>query len=136
MATEMAANEPTGRWAERAASLYDEAYARRYRDRDDQLQAVSSNQALINWLGSVCDRFDRSIDVLDLGCGTGRYFWGLRKVASLTGIDASAPMLEQARQPIHAERLAAVPTTLIHGDVMTHAFAPGSFDLVYSIAFD
>ena len=133
MATEMAASEPTGRWAERAASLYDEAYARRYRDRDDQLEAVSSNQALIDWLGSVCDRFDRPIDVLDLGCGTGRYFWGLRKVATLTGIDASAPMLEEARHPIHAERLATMPTTLILGDVMTHAFAPGSFDLVYSI---
>ena len=128
----MAANE-TGRWAERAALLYDESYARRYRDRDDQLETVASNQALIDWLGSVCDRFDRPIDVLDLGCGTGRYFWGLRKVASLTGIDASAPMLEEARHPIHADRRASVPTTLIHGDVMTHAFAAGSFDLVYSI---
>jgi len=133
MTTEMAANGSTGRWAKRAASLYDESYARRYRDRDDQLQTVKSNQDLIDWLGKVCDRFANPIDVLDLGCGTGRYFWGLRKVARLTGIDASAPMLEEARHPIHAERLAAVPTTLIHGDVMTHAFAAGSFDLVYSI---
>jgi SAM-dependent methyltransferase len=129
----MAANESTGRWAERAASLYDADYARRYRHRDDQLQTVKSNQDLIDWLGGICDRFDHPIDVLDLGCGTGRYFWGLRKLASLTGIDASAPMLEEARHPIHAERLAAIPTTLIHGDVMTHAFAEGSFDLVYSI---
>jgi SAM-dependent methyltransferase len=129
----MAADEPTGRWADRAASLYDESYARRYRDRDDQLEAVSSNRALIEWLGGICDRFDHPIDVLDLGCGTGRYFWGLRKVASLTGIDASAPMLEEARHPIHAERLDGIPITLIHGDVMTHAFTEGSFDLVYSI---
>jgi SAM-dependent methyltransferase len=133
MTTEMAVDGPTGRWAERAASLYDETYARRYRDRDDQLEAVSSNQALIDWLGSVCDRFDRPIDVLDLGCGTGRYFWGLRRLQTLTGLDASAPMLEEARHPLHAERLAAVPITLIHGDVMSHAFAAGSFDLVYSV---
>jgi ubiquinone/menaquinone biosynthesis C-methylase UbiE len=133
MSTEMTADNSNGRWAERAASLYDERYARRYRDRDDELQAVQSNQALIDWLGSVCDRFDRPIDVLDLGCGTGRYFWGVRRAATLTGLDASAPMLEQARHPIHAERLAAVPITLIHGDVMRHTFPERSFDLVYSI---
>jgi SAM-dependent methyltransferase len=129
----MTINDSTGRWAERAASLYDETYARRYRDRDNELQVVDSNQQLIEWLGSVCDRFDRPIDVLDLGCGTGRYFWGLRRVASLTGLDASAPMLQEAQHPLHAERLAGVPITLVKGDVMNHAFATGSFDLVYSI---
>ena len=122
-----------GRWAERAASLYDESYARRYRDRDDQLETAHTNRELIDWLGDVCDRFTDAIDVLDLGCGTGRYFWGLRRVKTLTGLDASAAMLEEARSPIHAERLAAVPITLITGDVMTHAFPPASFDLVYSI---
>jgi SAM-dependent methyltransferase len=101
-------------WAGRAASLYDDDYARRYRDRDEQLQATPSNQALLDWLGGVCDRFARPIDVLDLGCGTGRYFWGLRHVA------------------IHAERL-AWPITLVPGDLMTHTFADASFDLVYSI---
>jgi SAM-dependent methyltransferase len=133
MPIEMTADRPRGPWAERAASLYDDAYARRYRDRDDQLQTVSSNQQLIDWLGSVCERFDHPIDVLDLGCGTGRYFWGLKQVKSLTGLDASAPMLEEARHPIHAERLAATPITLLQGDVMSYAFAPASFDLVYSI---
>lgn len=133
MSNEMTADQPRGSWAKRAAGLYDDAYARRYRDRDDQLEAVSSNQQLIDWLGSVCDRFDHSIDVLDLGCGTGRYFWGLRQVKSLTGLDASAPMLEEARRPIHAERLTATPITLLQGDLMSYAFATSSFDLVYSI---
>ena len=132
MPAEMTANDST-RWAERAASLYDAAYAKRYRDRDNELQAVESNHALIEWLGGVCDRFARPIDVLDLGCGTGRYFWGLRRVATLTGLDASAPMLEEARHPLRAERLAGIPIALVNGDVMSHAFAPGSFDLVYSI---
>jgi SAM-dependent methyltransferase len=129
----MAAHDSEGRWAERARSLYDEGYARKYRDRDNELLAATSNQELIDWLGSVCNRFNHPIDVLDLGCGTGRYFWGLRRVASLTGLDASAPMLEEARHPLHAERLTGIPTTLIKGDLRTHAFAPASFDLVYSI---
>ena len=132
MPLEMTVTDPT-RWADRAASLYDDAYARRYRDRDNELQTVRSNQELIDWLGGVCDRFEQRIDVLDLGCGTGRYFWGLRRLSTLTGLDASAPMLDQARQPLHAERLDGIPITLIEGDVMSHVFAPGSFDLVYSI---
>lgn len=121
------------RWADRAASLYDESYARRYRDRDNELEAVPSNQAILDWLGSVCDRFDHPIDILDLGCGTGRYFWGLRRVKSLTGLDASTAMLQQAQAPIHAERLAGIPVTLVAGDLMGHRFAAGTFDLVYSI---
>lgn len=129
----MPANDSSEKWAERAASLYDESYARRYRDRDDELQSVKSNQELIDWLGRVCDRFEHPIDVLDLGCGTGRYFWGLHRLASLTGLDASAPMLEEARHPLHAERLAGVPITLVNGDLMTHAFPGASFDLVYSV---
>jgi SAM-dependent methyltransferase len=133
MSTEMTANHTGGRWAERAAALYDADYARKYRDRDESLQAVESNRDLIEWLGGVCDRFNHPIDVLDLGCGTGRYFWGLRKLSTLTGIDASGPMLDEARRPIHAERLAAVPITLVQGDLLNHAFAPASFDLVYSI---
>jgi len=132
-ATEGADGTDSGQWAERAASLYDEAYARRYRDRDDELQAVGSNQQLIDWLGRICDRFERPIDVLDLGCGTGRYFWGLRNIRTLTGLDASAAMLDEARRPIHAERLSQTPVTLVHGDVMSHAFPADSFDLVYSI---
>lgn len=133
MSGEMTVNQSNQSWADRAASLYDQAYARRYRNRDDELRDAGTNQALIDWLGSVCDRFNQPIDALDLGCGTGRYFWGLRNVKTLTGLDASAPMLEEARRPIHGERLSALPVSLVRGDVMTHAFPAGSFDLVYSI---
>ena len=115
------------------AAIYDAEYARRYRTRDDQLHGVTSYHALVRWIGDVCDRFDHPIDVLDLGCGTGRYFWGLRKVQALTGIDASQPMLAEAARPTHADAITARSVTLVHGDVATHAFADGSFDLVYSI---
>ena len=114
-------------------ALYDEHYARRYRDRDDELDAVGSYQELIQWVGGVCDRFSHPIDVLDLGCGTGRYFWGLRNVKTLTGLDASAPMLAEAKTPTHGDRIRVERIELIKGDLASHRFPSGAFDLVYSI---
>lgn len=115
------------------SALYDADYARRYRTRDEELDEVGTYHALVRWIGEVCDRFDRPIDVLDLGCGTGRYFWGVRNAKTLTGIDASEPMLNEAARPTHADQITAEHITLIKGDVATYGFAPGSFDLVYSI---
>ena len=119
--------------AERAESLYDRTYAQRYRHRDDELTSADTYLALVEWLGSVCRRFDHPTDALDLGCGTGRYFWGLANVAALTGIDASAAMLEEARHPVHADRIRAASIHLVKGDLATHEFGGDRFDLVYSI---
>jgi len=103
---------------------YDEAYARRYRTRDDELDAVGSYQELVDWIGGVCDRFTHPIDVLDLGCGTGRYFWGLHNVKTLTGLDASQPMLAEAKTPTHADRIGAERIELVHGDWPRNSFPP------------
>lgn len=123
----------TGAWAKRAETLYDRQYAQRYRHRDDELQQADTYQELASWLGQTCRRFDHPIDVLDLGCGTGRYFWALGQVASLTGIDASDDMLAEARHPVHADRIHAGSLTLVKGDLAGHEFRGGAFDLVYSI---
>src|SRR5688572_14827047 len=115
------------------AANYDEPYARRYRTRDDELDAVGSYQELVRWIGGVCDQFTQPIDVLDLGCGTGRYFWGLRNVNKLTGLDASAPMLVEAKTPTHADQIRAQRIELVKGDVASQWFPARRFDLVYSI---
>lgn len=133
MRHDVAIDQSDRQWGERAASLYDEPYARKYRTRDDELQDVASNRALIDWLGNVCAGFDHQIDVLDLGCGTGRYFWGLRNVATLVGLDASDAMLDQARHPIHKEHVHAISVSLVRGDLVHHVFDAERFDLVYSI---
>ena len=113
--------------------IYDQPYAKKYRDRDEQLLQVKSYQDFIAWLQGICDRFDHPIDVLDLGCGTGRYFWGVRNAKTLVGFDASAPMLEEARHPIRGDQITAASITLVEGDLATQTFPDESFDLVYSI---
>jgi SAM-dependent methyltransferase len=121
------------RSGEKAAALYDRQYAQRYRAHDDTLADSGPYLGFIAWLQRVAGRFAGSIDVLELGCGTGRYFNAIANARSITGIDASADMLELAKTPYRAESIAAERVALIHGDVFTHPLPDDSFDLVYSI---
>jgi SAM-dependent methyltransferase len=120
----------TTRWGDRAAALYTDAYAERYRAADDSIRDGELVARFSGWLGRLCDRFDGPIDALDMGCGTGRYFRALRRVQRLVGIDVSRPMLDRARDPIGAPPIGA---ELIEGDFLTHDFNLAQFDLVYSI---
>jgi ubiquinone/menaquinone biosynthesis C-methylase UbiE len=119
--------------ARRAEALYDDSYARNYRDRDEELLQEATYQDFISWLQEICNRFHPPIDVLDLGCGTGRYFWGVHKARTLVGLDASAAMLSEARRPVRADQISAGSISLVQGDLVSHEFADQSFDLVYSI---
>ena len=129
----MTVPESTGPWARKAEALYDEAYARKYRERDEALLEEATYKNFIAWLQQVCGRFHHRIDVLDLGCGTGRYFWGVNNARSLVGFDASAAMLAEAQHPIREDRITARERRLVQGDLATQTFPDGSFDLVYSI---
>jgi SAM-dependent methyltransferase len=121
---------PATRWGARAAELYGDAYARRYRVHDDAIRDGELVTRFSGWLGGICDRFDRDIDILDLGCGTGRYFHALRHVRRLVGIDVARPMLDEARHPVGVP---AVGAELVHGDFLSYEFGDRQFDLVYSV---
>jgi SAM-dependent methyltransferase len=129
----MTAMAGTSRWGDKAASLYDGAYAARYRSHDDSLVESDAYRAFVVWLQHVCGEWSLPFDALDLGCGTGRYFCALRGVRTLVGFDASSAMLDQARHPLHEDRITAGTVTLVHGDLMEQDFGPERFDLVYSI---
>jgi SAM-dependent methyltransferase len=120
-------------WGQRAADLYDPDYATRYRKADDEIRGSVLVARFSAWLEGICRSFAREIVVLDLGCGTGRYFHALRNVRELVGIDVSAPMLEQARRPVDGGQISAQQITTIHGDFLNHTFPAGHFDFVYSI---
>jgi SAM-dependent methyltransferase len=120
-------------WGRRAADLYTDEYAQRYRGVDERIRHGALVTRFGGWLTALCEEFGRAIDVLDLGCGTGRYFWALRGVRELVGIDVSAAMLAQARAPVDAGAARVGTVTLVHGDFLTAAMPRGGFDLVYSI---
>jgi SAM-dependent methyltransferase len=121
--------EPRTRWGTRAAELYTDAYADRYRAQDEAVGPRQAAARLAEWLRAVSDRFREPIDALDLGCGTGRYFHSLAGTRRLVGIDVSRPMLDRARRPAGL----ADNVTLIEGDFLTHDFDRAEFDLVYAI---
>jgi len=120
--------EPRTRWGTRAAELYTDAYANMYRAQDEAVGRRQAVARLSEWLRALSDRFPDPIDVLDLGCGTGRYFHALAGARRLVGIDVSRPMLDRAKRPSGPDNL-----TLIEGDFLTHEFDPAEFDLVYAI---
>jgi SAM-dependent methyltransferase len=113
--------------------IYDESYAQRYRDHDDSLDDSTPYLDLVRWLQSISATIPPGFTALDLGCGTGRYFWAIAGARRLVGLDASAPMLQHAQHPVHGDRIRAEDLELVQGDLATHVFAPQSFDLVYSV---
>ena len=120
-------------WGRRAADLYQPDYAARYRQADDDIRDGELVQTFGRWLRRITESFGREISVLDLGCGTGRYFWALRNVRDLVGVDVSAAMLERARTPVNGAEVTAARITLVHGDFLTQVFHAGRFDMIYSI---
>ena len=86
------------RSAQKAAELYDQRYAERYRAHDDTLTDSGPCLGFVSWLQRVCDQFNGPIDALELGCGTGRYFSALRNVRSLVGLDVANSGSRESRQ--------------------------------------
>jgi len=120
-------------WRDRAVALYDAPYARRYREHDDHFLESQPCCRFAERLQDAAASLERPIDVLDLGCGTGRYFWALAGVRELVGVDASAAMLAEARRPFNGHRITAERVTLVEGDLVAHDFGAERFDFVYSI---
>jgi malonyl-CoA O-methyltransferase len=71
----------------------------------------------------------RGLNVLDLGCGTGRHsLWLAGNGATVTGVDFSEGMLEEARRKAGAEQI----RFLCHDLHKPLPFSDGEFDLVVS----
>src|SRR5262249_55459762 len=81
----------------------------------------------------LCRSFPHPITVLDVGCGTGRYFHCLKNVSLLTGIDISEQMLAAAANPVRQQEITVAETVLMRENAYLVSFPASSFDLIYSL---
>jgi SAM-dependent methyltransferase len=101
---------------------------------DDEIEVTTENHRhLSGILQTICESFPHRIRVLDVGCGTGRYFHCLRNVAELTGADITDAMLEAARNPVLQEEISIPIIRLIQANIYQAHFPAESFDFIYSL---
>jgi len=112
---------------------FDASWSKQYREGDALAITHGSRQHYGDLLRKLSGAFGRPIDVLDVGCGTGRYFHCLRNVRRLVGVDISRDMLEQALEPVHGSELQVEQLELLCGDIYSLELPAGGFDLIYSI---
>lgn len=112
---------------------YDHALAVGYRESDERAAERGELDATAARLRAICRSYDREITVLDLGCGTGRFFHAIENARLLLGIDASDDMLAEAAHPVREAEVSAREVALRKGDLTRLDLPPASFDLVYSI---
>jgi SAM-dependent methyltransferase len=75
----------------------------------------------------------RSLQVLEVGCGSGRYFHCLENVERLVGVDLSPDMIRHAENPVRQSRITARRIELVCGDAAHYDPGESRFDLIYSI---
>ena len=87
----------------------------------------------------ICNTFDKSINILDIACGTGRYFHRLQNVQILHGVDFSIHMLEKAKNPTRVTSLdwwkntSEVKLFCNTADDYCRNSKTGYYDFIYSI---
>ena len=117
----------------KSIELYNDAYAQNYRDYDDTYVQSPDYSHFAPIIQDLSISFKRPIKVLEIGCGTGRYFHVLKNTEELTGIDISKPMLKLAANPIRSAEVDIPSINLIAGSVFEHDFGDEKFDFIYSI---
>src|SRR4051812_2028119 len=121
--------DPAQEWIQ---STYDRT-AQNYRAQDEEHICGRDYHYLSRTLREVTRSFDREIRVLDLGCGTGRYFHCIENAQELVGLDISQQMLDAARDPVRADEVTARKVTLVQGDLFSAEYPAGNFDFIYCV---
>ena len=113
--------------------FHDQARSQTYREADELAIATEGHKHLYNVLKDISCSFGYNISILDLGCGTGRYFHCLQNVERLVGIDISLHMLKESRNPVKKEEINFNRIDLICANIFAIEIVPQSFDFIYSI---
>lgn len=118
---------------EKTVMLYNETYSESYRHFDDTYVGTPDYLHFVPLLRDLTESFNRPIKVLEIGCGTGRYFHALRNTIELTGLDISEHMLKLAENPLKSNDVKIPVINLVQGSVFDHDFEDEKFDFIYSI---
>ncbi len=120
----------------RVRQAFDANWSRIYRNQMDAAVAANKSGSYQHFgriVEQLSSSFGRPIVALDLGCGTGRHFNRLRNVERLVAIDLSEHMIEQARNPIFADKITVGSIEYLVGDIYSEALKESTFDLIYCI---
>ncbi len=113
--------------------LYNAEYAKAYRLSDAEAVTTENFAHYQKILQRITSNPLHPVKVLDLGCGTGRFFHCCQNTSFLLGIDISPDILEQAKAPIYEEAITAKQRELRCGNIFHMHFPSHSFDVIYSI---
>lgn len=129
----MAANEFVNKAEQTSLGVYTSDATTVYRKYDEEFFHTKAYARLGGKITSLSGSFSKSPSVLDVGCGTGRYFHAIKNPKSITGIDVSANMLQQAVHPFKREEIPLDTINLIEGNFYHHDFKGQKFDFIYSV---
>jgi ubiquinone/menaquinone biosynthesis C-methylase UbiE len=121
--------DPAHAWLQQT---YDRT-ARNYRAQDEVHISGRDYHHVSKTLREVSSSFDREICVLDMGCGTGRYFHAVKNARELIGLDISQQMLDAARNPVRSDEVTAREVNLLRGDLFSAKFPDAYFDFIYCL---
>jgi len=110
---------------------YNKNRANKYRKSDEKIN-TPARKKFGEDIKEISKSFECPIKVLDIGCGTGRYFHHLKNTNKLVAIDASKNMINEAKNPIKKEDITIKNIQFIVGDILTLKF-DRSYDFIYSI---
>lgn len=113
-----------------AESTYTPDSAAVYRHADEAGKGTDSHAGKCDIIKGLSRGFTGPVAVVDLGCGTGRYFHCIENLKSLVGVDPSHNMLVQARQPVMG---VTRNVRLVRSSLQEVAFARQSFDLAICV---
>jgi len=115
------------------SDLYNYSYSESYRQHDDIAPSSDAYKYFEDTLSNLTISFQKQINVLDLGCGTGRHFSSIKNTSILVGIDTSNDMLSFAKNnPLKFEEISASKIELINSDLLKFN-TEYMFDFIYSI---
>lgn len=110
-----------------ALSIYTPPHAESYRLSDENYFNTAKDTGKFPFVRDAARSFTNPT-ILDVGCGTGRYFHCFNNAERIVAFDLSYPMLLQARNPIVGVE---APLMLLNGSIDEMEFKQGSFDLVF-----